>query len=380
MADASGAGTYRGRAMVVRLPEDWGGLRAWCGRPAPAGALAGVSGGLAFVSLSAMLLLGASHSGVASPALPAPPALLAQMGPRWLMRILLGALLGAAVGRALGAGPWGARRVGALRAGALGATLGVTWWAVQALALAPFRPHICALAGETGAGELDTGLGGLACYLGYGVVTALALASCHARAAQETETGPPHARHARTAARRLEVYVASHCLSCAEARRLAAAAAARFPQLEVRTVDVDAASVGVAGALPEGVVAVPTYLLDGTVVALGNPEPERLFALIASPAAPAGRAATVALPPVIALALCWYVIIPAVLTVAGWTLTIAGLVAAAGLRVKVVVWALGAPAVKVAAMQLGMIGLVVWVGSLVVASWATWRLSRRIGA
>lgn len=87
---------------------------------------------------------------------------------------------------------------------------------------------------------------------------------------------------AHTAARRLEVYVASHSLSCAEALRLAAAVSERFPQLEVRTVDVDAVPAGAAGALPDRVVPVPMYLLDGDVVALGYPEPERLFARIAS--------------------------------------------------------------------------------------------------
>jgi hypothetical protein len=32
--------------------------------------------------------------------------------------------------------------------------------------------------------------------------------------------------------------------------------------------------------VPDGVVAVPTYLLDGAVVALGNPPPGALFARI----------------------------------------------------------------------------------------------------
>jgi len=83
-------------------------------------------------------------------------------------------------------------------------------------------------------------------------------------------------------AARLEVYVAGHCLACAEARRMAAAAASRFPGLQVCTVDVDALpSAGQPTGLPEGVVAVPTYLLDGAVVALGNPDPEALFARIA---------------------------------------------------------------------------------------------------
>ena len=83
------------------------------------------------------------------------------------------------------------------------------------------------------------------------------------------------------------MYVAAHCFSCAEARRLAAAAARRFRGLDVRTIDIEAPRAGAPPVLPDGVVAVPTFLLGGAVVALGNPEPEQLFARIA--AAPAAR-------------------------------------------------------------------------------------------
>lgn len=38
--------------------------------------------------------------------------------------------------------------------------------------------------------------------------------------------------------------------------------------------------------LPEAVVAVPTYLLDGVVVSLGNPAPEELFARLDAAARP----------------------------------------------------------------------------------------------
>jgi hypothetical protein len=118
------------------------------------------------------------------------------------------------------------------------------------------------------------------------VVTGAALWGCHALAFHILPAGA-------WAARRLEVYVASHCFSCVEARRLAAAAARRYPGLDMRTIDVEAAAhAGTPPALPEGVVAVPTYLLDGTVIALGNPDPEQLFARIASPPAaslPRGR-------------------------------------------------------------------------------------------
>ena len=42
----------------------------------------------------------------------------------------------------------------------------------------------------------------------------------------------------------------------------------------VRVIDLDRAGA----PPPEGVVAVPTYVLDGQVVSLGNPYPEELFA------------------------------------------------------------------------------------------------------
>jgi hypothetical protein len=75
-------------------------------------------------------------------------------------------------------------------------------------------------------------------------------------------------------ARCLEVYVSRHCPNCGEARQLAEAAAARFPGVVVRVIDLDRA----ATPPPEAVVAVPTYLLDGRVLSLGNPYPEELFA------------------------------------------------------------------------------------------------------
>ncbi len=72
---------------------------------------------------------------------------------------------------------------------------------------------------------------------------------------------------------RLEVYVSSHCAGCGEAVRLAREAATHFPGMDVRLVDLDD-----GGEIPEVVVAVPTYVMDGRVAWLGNPAPEELFA------------------------------------------------------------------------------------------------------
>jgi hypothetical protein len=81
-------------------------------------------------------------------------------------------------------------------------------------------------------------------------------------------------RWLRTGAPRLEVYVSSACLNCGEAVRLAEEAATRYPGVVVRVVDLETDQI----PPPDPVVAVPTYVLDGRVVSLGNPYPEVLFA------------------------------------------------------------------------------------------------------
>jgi len=50
----------------------------------------------------------------------------------------------------------------------------------------------------------------------------------------------------------------------------------RFPLLQVDLVDLDAGH-----SVPNGVVATPTYLLDGTVISLGNPRREDLVRKLA---------------------------------------------------------------------------------------------------
>ena len=76
---------------------------------------------------------------------------------------------------------------------------------------------------------------------------------------------------------RLDVYVTEHCFGCAEALRLAEAAARHFPAVSVRVVDLEHEPE----ARPDGLVAVPTYVLDGRVVSLGNPPGEELFRCLA---------------------------------------------------------------------------------------------------
>ncbi len=74
------------------------------------------------------------------------------------------------------------------------------------------------------------------------------------------------------------VYVSPRCDACAHARTLAAAVAHRFPGVEVRVVTLDEET---GACLPDGVFAVPTYVLDGRVLWLGNPEPEAIERVLA---------------------------------------------------------------------------------------------------
>jgi alkyl hydroperoxide reductase subunit AhpF len=79
----------------------------------------------------------------------------------------------------------------------------------------------------------------------------------------------------RTEAPLLEVYVSSECSNCGEAVRLAAEAAARYPHVVVQVIDLEQLH---RKPPPDQVVAVPTYVLEGRVVSLGNPYPDELFA------------------------------------------------------------------------------------------------------
>lgn len=77
------------------------------------------------------------------------------------------------------------------------------------------------------------------------------------------------------APRRLEVYISPDCAGSATARRLAREAATVHPHVAVSVIDITALEAD--ATVPVDVVAVPTYVVDGRVFALGNPAPERLF-------------------------------------------------------------------------------------------------------
>jgi predicted thioredoxin/glutaredoxin len=77
---------------------------------------------------------------------------------------------------------------------------------------------------------------------------------------------------------RLEIYVGHHCLNCEEALLIAEQARA-IEGIEVVVIDLDQSGQ----SAPPRVIAVPTYVLDGKVVSLGNPARDTFLALLHQP-------------------------------------------------------------------------------------------------
>lgn len=73
----------------------------------------------------------------------------------------------------------------------------------------------------------------------------------------------------------LDVYVISGCANCEYARGLASRVADAFPSVHVQVVDLMTLAEP-----PEAVFAAPTYVVNGKVVSLGNPDDQELFALL----------------------------------------------------------------------------------------------------
>ena len=71
----------------------------------------------------------------------------------------------------------------------------------------------------------------------------------------------------------LQVYIHSGCFSCQETLLLVAEIRKRFPQLLTEIISLD----DPANETPEEVFAVPTWMLDGRVIFLGNPWREQMY-------------------------------------------------------------------------------------------------------
>ena len=85
----------------------------------------------------------------------------------------------------------------------------------------------------------------------------------------------------------LEIYIALDCFGCETARTLASnVRALNRPDLEVQVLDLSEPDV----IRPPAVFAVPTYMLDGRVISLGNPEQEWLLDQLTAPPPSPGAA------------------------------------------------------------------------------------------
>jgi hypothetical protein len=69
---------------------------------------------------------------------------------------------------------------------------------------------------------------------------------------------------------RLDIYIDDCCETCDHARLIAEQVRERMPQVEVNLIEL-------TGDKPDSVFAVPTYLLDGATLFLGNPSEAALF-------------------------------------------------------------------------------------------------------
>jgi hypothetical protein len=75
----------------------------------------------------------------------------------------------------------------------------------------------------------------------------------------------------------LSIYVMPHCRGCARARHIAKELRRLVPDVHVNLVDISD-----GGELPALVFSVPTYMLDDTVISLGNPRIDDLIHAIHS--------------------------------------------------------------------------------------------------
>jgi len=83
----------------------------------------------------------------------------------------------------------------------------------------------------------------------------------------QRSTEQPHA---------LSLFIEEGCTSCGLAVEVAERARELYPHLEIKIVDIGVSSE----EQPQGVFAVPTFVLDGEVISLGTPSWERLEPLL----------------------------------------------------------------------------------------------------
>lgn len=74
----------------------------------------------------------------------------------------------------------------------------------------------------------------------------------------------------------LQIVVSRECEPCEYARSMAGWIREQFPSVEVQLVDIAESP----DQIPAEVFAVPSFVLDGSVLSLGNPSRERLSAAL----------------------------------------------------------------------------------------------------
>ncbi len=92
---------------------------------------------------------------------------------------------------------------------------------------------------------------------------------------------------ARPATPLLQVYVAPGCAGCRIALEVVEALRHARPDQRVDVIDI---SDDPGLPLPDGVVGTPTYLLNGRVISLGNPELSELLTKLDATTDPVGGA------------------------------------------------------------------------------------------
>lgn len=70
----------------------------------------------------------------------------------------------------------------------------------------------------------------------------------------------------------LRIYIAQHCWGCQETLKLAEEFGRRFTEVGIEVIDLGSEH----GKNLDDVFSVPTYVLDGQVISLGNPTPDEL--------------------------------------------------------------------------------------------------------
>lgn len=74
----------------------------------------------------------------------------------------------------------------------------------------------------------------------------------------------------------LTVYIADDCWSCNETQRILDDVMPHFPDLLLKLVNTS------QQPLPDHIFAVPTYLLNGKIISLGNPTRDALYKRLAN--------------------------------------------------------------------------------------------------